>query len=541
MRDFGPAQGCGEFPGGLQAFPQVITMKVKLALPAALIIAPLCAFGGEQQSTVVPPPPSIPAKWLMPGYAPRLESVTPDLTIPSGRFGLGEFVVSALANNPRTQTSWERACQQAAVVRQAKATYYPVLDLGASVQGTWIDDRAKTGTRLEGTSNTVGGVNTSLVSPTAPTFSVFATLSWLLFDFGAREAGVDTEKKALVSQSFFYDRTLQTIVRDVELAYLRWDAARASLIVQDRLVANARKGVNTFKERVDAGLSAKVDLLQVQQLLQQTLVERENRYLVLRQRHAQLLQTAGIPANMELDIKRGDEEGIPKSLAVSSLTQLVEQALRARADLAAAIALADSREAAWRRARRDVWPKLSLFASGEGVTSETRTKFDQSTGRILSKGTSRSQRDLWDGTVGIQATVNIFDGFAKYGRIDQAASAYREARANARDVWLTTAREVAESLYALRSFTEQRDLTATLVSISQENYDAINSAYAEGVKSVLDVIDAIDNLGQAELAKVDADYGVLLSSVELAYAIGLVEIDEWEARQRALHGGRDYK
>jgi len=288
-------------------------------------------------------------------------------------------------------------------------------------------------------------------------------------------------------------------------------------------------------------LGSKVDVLQVEQLYQQTRVDREAFSLEVNQRHAQLLEAAGIPANMKLEIVRGEREGLPKSLAASSLTQLVDQAIRARADLAAAIAMVESREAAYRRARREVWPRFSLFASGENVTAETRASFDTRDLSLQGRGVTRSQHDLWSATIGIQGTVNIFDGFAKYGRIDQAASAFREAQATARNQWLLIAREVAESLYAVRSFSKQRDLASKLVSISQENYTAIDTAFKDGVRSVLDVIDSIDNLGKAELANVRADYGLLIGVVQLGHAIGTVELDAWEANQRARNGGRDHK
>ena len=487
--------------------------------------------------------PAIPGKWREPGQVTAgYDRMLRDLKIPTGRYGVGEFVVSALANNPRTQVAWESARQQAARLRQAKGANYPIIDLGASMEGTWADDRTKTGTSFEGVKKPIPGVETLRPSPTAPTVSVFATLTWLLFDFGAREAGINAERRALVSETFFFDRELQSIVRDVQIAYLRWDLARASLAVQDRIVANAKKSVDTFTQRLDAGLGSKVDVLQVEQLYQQTRVDRETFNLEVNQRHAQLLQAAGIPANMKLEIVRGEKEGLPKTLAASSLTQLVEQAMRARADLAAAIATVESREAAYRKARREVWPKFSLFASGQNVMDETRSSFDsRGVKGLTGRGVTRSQHDLWTGTIGIQATINIFDGFAKYGRIDEAASAFHEAQATARNQWLLIAREVAENLYAVRSFSQQRDLAAKLVSISQENYTSIDTALKEGVRSVLDVIESIDNLGKAELANVQADYGLLIGVVDLGHAIGTVEVDAWEANRRARNGGRALK
>ena len=68
-----------------------------------------------------------------------------------------------------------------------------------------------------------------------------------------------------------------------------------------------------------------------------------------------------------------------------------------------------------------------------------------------------------------------------------------------------------------------------MVSISQENYTSIDTALKDGVRSVLDVIESIDNLGKAELANVQADYGLLIGIVELGHAIGIVEVDAWEA------------
>src|SRR6266576_751008 len=97
------------------------------------VLLSACAVSAQtyEQARAGRKTPAIPEQWREADLLPTgYDRLLRDLKIPSGRYGLGEFVISALANNPRTQVAWENARQQAARLRQAKAANYPIIDAG---------------------------------------------------------------------------------------------------------------------------------------------------------------------------------------------------------------------------------------------------------------------------------------------------------------------------------------------------------------------------------------------------------------------------
>jgi outer membrane protein TolC len=522
----------------------------KASVAAALLIA-LCGEVGlraAEQKVRPDPAPNASTPWSGTVAGRQMAGGAP--VVGKGSMGLVELLDSGLLHNPSTRAAWERARQQAALWRESKGTYWPQLDAGLEVSGRHTETESFSTTRrkvgrqstrsdsslspeLQSLMQTLSAMNvpaeneqvgTDNRSTSAePTVNPYLTVTWLLFDFGAREAGVDGFKQSLIASNFVYNRQLQQVVRDVQRNYFHWDGTRAALEVQDNLVSNAKRSVELVDVRFKAGLTAKTDLLQAQQFLAQTEFDRESVALNLERQRSALLAAAGLLANSPVSLHEGDRTGVPKAFA-TGIGILVERGLAARPDLAARLATVRAADSDLRRVRREeIWPRISLIGSVEGIVSETESVTHLTgpgfAGGSMTEG-NRTHTDTFDSFIGLSATVNLFDGFAKYRRIDRAASVREEAVAEYRFAEIGISAEIWNSWQGYLTARRQTELGQRLVAASRESYEAVTDAYKTGLKSILDVINAIDDLGRAELSELEARYRTLTEAVELAYAMG---------------------
>ncbi|MDD3576964.1 MAG: TolC family protein, partial [Halothiobacillus sp.] len=109
-------------------------------------------------------------------------------------YSLAELTALALSNNPQTHSAWASLRAQAASVGISEAAWLPKLTLNASAQ------------------QSQSTTSTGFSIPTQRIFAPNLSLSWLLYDFGQREAGIAAAKAGLVAARFANDQTLQTVL-----------------------------------------------------------------------------------------------------------------------------------------------------------------------------------------------------------------------------------------------------------------------------------------------------------------------------------------
>ncbi|MGO8755525.1 MAG: TolC family protein, partial [Gallionellaceae bacterium] len=135
----------------------------------------------------------------------------PDLI--TNKLTLMNVVELALCNNPQTRMLWANSRAQAAQLGTSISSYLPTFAGPVSSSSSW--------------DNT--GINNGY------TKGASVTVSYLLYDFGGREATVENAKQLLVAANATRDATLQTIYLNAVQSYYALLAARAS--VQSSLAA----------------------------------------------------------------------------------------------------------------------------------------------------------------------------------------------------------------------------------------------------------------------------------------------------------------
>ena len=164
---------------------------------------------------------------------------------------LPDVVELALCNNPQTRSLWAASRVQAAQLGTSLSAYLPTLAGPISVSGS-----------------------TSSAGPTTTTKGVSLTVSYLLYDFGGREAGVESAKQLLIAANATRDETLQTTFLTAVQAYYTLLAARASVESFKAAEVFAQASLDAAVARYNAGSSTPADRLQAQTALSQARLNR---------------------------------------------------------------------------------------------------------------------------------------------------------------------------------------------------------------------------------------------------------------------------
>ena len=330
------------------------------------------------------------------------------------------------------------------------------------------------------------------------------SLAYVLYDFGARAAGIDAERYQLIATLLAGNRTLQDIVSEVESAYYALVAARAGRDALVEQVASLQAGLDAVEIRLRSGQASRADALRARAALAEAQLARAASERDVAKAEAALKQAAGIAQTQTLALDW--KSAVPPALdAVILLSDLLAEAERQRPDLQAlrAAAAGAQREADNARAAR--WPTLALAASS---------------GRTFFLEDDRTPSTTY--SVGLNVSVPLFDG----GRLaDQARAARRDAERSAaladaqRD---TVALEVTQAWQDARYAQDARAGIQVQFDSATESERAAEARYKAGVGSLLEWLTAQADLARARQAQAQADSDWLAAFSRLNHALGRI-------------------
>ncbi len=447
--------------------PTLATLACMLA-PGAMAFSPADPFDSE---AITPPRPrltALPDSANIPCRAPAPETI----------YGVLEVVDLALCQNPTTHEAWANARIQAAQVGVAQSGYLPGLDgkLAAS--------------RVRGNGENANIGNASL------------TLSWLLYDFGARAANLEVARQLLSAAVSTLDATVQSVFLAALQAYYNTQAARAAVIAAQESEKASRESLAAAEVRYTVGSGTPADRLQAQTAWSQATLTRIRAEGVLKNAYGTLANVMGLDASQPL--KLTDISGAtPAATFERDVDALIAEARRRRPDLQAA-------EAQVRAARSNVdytgasgLPTLSLGAGPTWVDS----------GNITSRANS----------IGLTLTVPIFSGFETTYRVRSAQAQAEAASAQRDNLRLQVALDVWSTYQSLITATQTIRTSADLLASAEQSERVALGRYKAGVGSILDVLNAQSALATARLQRIQALLDWHVSRAALAKSVGVLD------------------
>jgi outer membrane protein len=487
-------------------------LRNRIPYPALIMLA--CCLAGMQQSAWALDPWGTEKDTLSGPFQQTRDMATCDRDRIRKPLTLTDVVDLALCNNPQTRALWASARAQAAAVGVNMSAYLPTL----SAQGALSRSDSRYTSQAATTSSTSNSKSASL------------TASYLLYDFGARAANVESAQQFLFAANATRDATLQSDFLAAVQAYYALLSARASVLSSQAAEDSAREALGAAQARYEAGVATPADKLQAQTALSQATLNLITARGNERNAQGTLANVMGFDANQPFDLAPFPES-TPNPAVEQDIGKLIDEARHNRPDLAAADAQIRAAQAQVDAAHAANWPTISLNASS-GYQDVSGTQNIPGT-TVVNPGT-RS----WTNSVGVSISFPLFTGFRNTYQTRQAEQqlegkvASRDLLANqvALDVWKAYQTLLTNS-QALRT---ADDLVASATASEQMTL----GRYKAGVSglSIVDVLNAQSALASARQQRVAALYNFLASRLALAQAIGvldLTQLDQQPAPQPA--------
>lgn len=400
---------------------------------------------------------------------------------------LGDLIEIAMCNNPLLSQSWLAAKKQAASYGQALSSYLP--DINLSVSGTLRESKAGSGSWSD-----------------SADASASVGLSWLIWDFGGREASVDLAKSNLLTANFTSSQTMQDTVFNVVQAYYNLLSADAELKVAKENEETYRTSFNIASKRYELGLVSLSDKLNAETSYAQsqlTTVQAGNSVELAKGTLAELLNLSAATqlnlAAVELEYKDG--------MLKTDAADLIQEALNNRSDLKAAQESIKAAEYQLKKSEAENYPSVSL--SGQGQT-----------GNSFSGRNSQS----YGGHIGIGVSVPLFTGFSNtYNTMVQKYNLQNTQKQL--EAKISTARKNVWTAYQnYQTAVKNSEIADKLFVSSSQNYKVAVGAYKVGKNDILTLLEAQYKLAVARKEKSSALYGLFLAKNELLRAIGKMEM-----------------
>ncbi len=434
----------------------------------------------------------------LPDSEKAVRQLPPPFNDPNKIWTLPELVDQALKRNPSTAQAWEQANSAAAQLGVQKAANYPTISMGAN------------GGPSHTTSPTYPGYSTTNEISFTPQLQI----QYTLLDFGTRNASQEQARFNLLSQNFNFNQSLKTMVLNVMTDYYNLDQAKAALKNAETSLNLAETTLQATQIKQKVGLGTSTDVATSEQNLQQARYNLGNAEGTLSMSQVQLGTSLGIPGTAELKIAPPSN---PPSLAVldQQVGQLVDQAFRQRPDIASKYNAWRAQLAAVNQAEAARWPALTV------ATGLQRTYFEaKNQGGFSSQGSFNGGGHFDSATATLGFTFTLFDGGADAYQIKSARALAEAAKADLLTTELGAISSVVTGYISFRTASRQVDAGQALLEASQKNYDATSIAYQHGLKTIIDVITAENNLTSAQATLSQARTSLFIASANLTNATG---------------------
>ena len=377
----------------------------------------------------------------------------------------------ALERSPNLLAARSRIAAASAAVTQARAGYYPSIDLNAGVSRTRQSLQAFNIPGFQGTNRYT-------------TYSTSLSADWILFDGLAREARV-TGRKAVVLQSLAaFDDVRRLLIQSIELAYNNALLAQESIRTAEADASFNKSLLEETRVKVDAGQAALSERLnfeiRVNTAQSQLVTARSELRLAL----TVLAELMGLPESMTIDqlkLEPFDREMSEPADRHSEVAE-VAYALQNRPDLDALRHAITASEASLDEAESGNLP--TLFAQGRyGYQRNDDTHFSD---------------NYLTMTGSLNLAWNLFGGFSNAAASRAAEALTDEARKALATRWLAVISEVRQAVTQVETARQQLSLRRKNYELTLETRDLVYKEYRAGQASLVRLNEAQRDLTEAD-------------------------------------------
>jgi outer membrane protein len=417
---------------------------------------------------------------------------------PGKVYELAELIDIAQRTNPETRMAWERAREAALGVGIAASAYEPVL---AAKAAAGIQQVASPLPRALAPAGFFVA-DRQYVHPSL-------TLSWLLFDFGGKEATLDATRQGLAAVNFGFNATHQRIVFDVTRAYYALNTMQGRVEVARASLALAQTLQDAAESRRGRGLATLPEVLQAREQRARAAYDLQESLAAETDARMGLLEAMGVRPTTAVSVASLAGRALPAAME-DTAEKLIDRALAQRPDLMARVATLRAREADIAKAESDFYPRVVLAGD-----------LGQNIGRARTEGTpgwTSVNKPAYSAAISIE--VPIFDGGLRRDRLGVARSERRIAEEELERARDQAVRQVVKAYEDLKVALRRREAAVALIAAAEKSHDAAIDSYRSGVATFVDVTNAQTALTKARTVDIETRSAAFTAAAALAFSTG---------------------
>ncbi|MBS9395001.1 MAG: TolC family protein [Dolichospermum sp. LBC05a] len=420
-------------------------------------------------------------------YPTQAEEVKVQGTQP---ISLSQALELAKRNNNDLQVSVLQLERSKSVLREAQAAFLPSVDLSGDVTNSRSVGSTLQFDQARKTNPLVGD------PPSNTTFSGTAQIKYDLYTSGRRNGAIKEAQERIRVQELDVERQSEEIRLNVAKAYYDLQQADENVRISQSAVNNAQASLKDAVALERAGVGTRFDVLRSQVNLansQQDLTSAFSQQQIARRKLAPLLN---LPQSVS--ISAGDPVKLA-GLWQQPLEQSIVLAYQNRSELQQNLAQRNISEAQRKQALASLGPQVSLVGRYNLLD-----QFDD--GTSVSDGYS----------VGVQATLNLYDGGAAKARAAQSKTNIAIAETQFSEQRNQIRFQVEQAYSTQASNLENVQTSNVALEQAKESLRLARLRFQAGVGTQTDVINALNDLTRSEGNRVKAilDYNRALTELQ---------------------------
>lgn len=381
--------------------------------------------------------------------------------------------------------------QAQAVARQARASFFPGVDLGVSAT------RSKSGT---GTNTVVNGATTVSGGSEVTSRRATATASWEPDVWGRIRRSVENARDSASASAADLEAQRLSIQAELAQDYFLLRVSDQQLQLFEDTVNAYERNLDITRNRYAVGVAGRVDVAQAESQLRSTQSQLVDERVTRAQlEHAIALLVGEAPSTFKID-RAAFEAKLP-NVPVAIPSELLER----RPDIAAAERRVMAANASVGVATAAFFPSITLSGTF-GYQSTNAANWFTAPSRFWSLGPALAQ--------------TLFDGGLLRAQRQEAIASYDQTVANYRETTLAAFQDVEDNLVALRLLEEESQLLNDALKSARETVTLTLNQYKAGTVSYLNVVTVQASALADERAAVTLLGRQFTSNVALIRALG---------------------
>ena len=392
-------------------------------------------------------------------------------------------------------------------VKSAKSNYLP--DASASATGAYVDEE---------TAEFSNGQN--------PEYSTSGNITVTQTVFSeAANANIDIQKNLLEAERANYSATELDLILNAANLYFTSLILKANLQIRSENLSVTRENLQIAEQNFEAGQSGRSDILRFRSEMaqnMQSLIESVNQ---LEQSFYAINELLNYPVDREIDVEDATlGEGLFEGYSYEFIQQYVDDPTirKALVDFLVSEAQKNAPELAsleysLRATDRNILLNGSRrYLPTVALQAQYNRTFDQ-----WGAGVPPPEFFLRDNfNVGVSVSVPIFNRNQNTINRQTAIIQREQLELSRENTNRTIERDVRDIVLDLVNQIANIELSAISENSARESLELIRTAYSSGSATLVQVLDAQNNLVQAQLARTNASYNYLLTSLILERYIG---------------------